>query len=337
LENATTLVVRTGADLAAGRSVDVALPWRLTLPGLINDRIARSGEAVRLGTFFPLLAWEPGVGWALEPPTSGFAEASMLPTADFAASVTVPDGLSVLASGVPDGQGRWTATAVPDFALSVGRFATASAAVAAPDPVQVTVGVHAGTGESPQAYLDKVTRVLRDFGARFGPYPWPTYTLAITPGLSGGIENPMHVMQGPGTISRTTSHEVGHMWFYGLVPSNAGRDPWLDEGLATYAEARFEHTEASFRSRSIPAEGRGRAGEPMTYWEPRQSAYYRSVYIQGAQAVMALGPLDRVDCALRQYVARSANGVARPADLARAAETVFPDAAATLARYGIKT
>jgi hypothetical protein len=336
LDNPTTLVVRTGGQFPAGRAVDVTVPWRLTLPGPLNDRISRNGDAVRLGSFFPILAWEPGVGWATEPPTSGFAEASMLPSADFAVSVAVPEGVDVLATGVPDGQGRWMSTAVPEFAMSVGRFTVQTATVDAPAPVTVSVGVQAGIAESPESYLGKVVRSLRDFAARFGPYPWPTYTLAITPGLGGGIEHPMHVMQGPGTQGRTTSHEVAHMWFYGLVTSNAGRDPWLDEGLASYGEARFEHAEASFRSRTIPPEGRSRAGEPMTYWESRQSAYYRSVYVQGAQAVMAMGPLDRVDCALRHYVARSAHRVARNADFIAAASVVFSDAAATLARYGIR-
>jgi hypothetical protein len=74
----------------------------------------------------------------------------------------------------------------------------------------------------------------------------------------------------------------------------------------------------------------------MTYWEPRQSSYYRSVYVQGAQALMALGPLDRVDCALRHYVARSAYRVARPADVLAALGVVFPDAPAVFARYGVR-
>ena len=335
-ENPTTLVVRPAAALTAGAPVDVTVPWRLTLPGPVNDRVSRSGDAIRLGSFFPILAWEPGVGWATEPPTSGFSEAAMTPHADFTATVTVPDGLGVLATGVQDGQGRWVASAVPDFALSVGRFALASATVPAPHPVTVTVGVHEGIRESPQTYVDKTARVLRDFSARFGPYPFPTYTLAITPVLSGGIEFPMHVMQGPGTGGRTTSHEVAHEWFYGLVHDNQGRNPWIDEGLASYAEARFERSEASMRSRSIPPDGRGRLGEPMTYWESRDSSYYRSVYVQGAQALMALGPLDQVDCALRHLVARAAYRVAKPADVIDALSVVFPDTEATLARYGVR-
>lgn len=335
LDGVTVLVVDTG-PLDAGRTVELSMPWRLTLPGRINDRISRDGDAVRLGSFFPILAWEPGVGWATDPPSTGFAEASTTVVSDFTASVTVPAGLSVLASGVGVGGGRYVAEAAPDFALSIGRFATETRRVNAPNPVDVTVGVHAGVSATPREYMDKVARALTDFGGRFGAYPWPSYTLAITPNLRGGIEYPMHVMQGPGTLARTTSHEVGHQWFYALVGSNQGRDPWLDEGLASWAEFRFENTLAAEKAKSIPTGGRGRVGEPMTYWESRQSIYYRSVYVQGAQAVAALGPPDAVDCALRHYVARSAYRVARQPDLAAAMRAVFPGADAVLARYGVK-
>jgi hypothetical protein len=205
----------------------------------------------------------------------------------------------------------------------------------APDPVQVSVGVAAGIRESPQSYLGAEIRALEDFGRRFGPYPWPSLTVGITPGLSGGIEYPAHVMQGPGTTNRTLPHEVGHQWFYGLVGNDQGRDPWLDEGLATYAEARHLGTLASFKARTIPTGARGHAGEPMTYWEPRQSIYYRGVYVQGAQAVAANGDADLVDCALRHYVAANAFRVARPADLIAAFERVFPRARQVMAPFGI--
>lgn len=332
--SATILEIPVAVD--AGRTVEASVGWRLTLPGAAADRISRNGDAIRLGSFFPILAWERGVGWATDPATSGFAESSTPVTADWVASITVPDGLDVLATGVPDGSGRWTATAAPDFALSVGRFTTASHTANAPNPVQVTVGVHAGIGESPRAYLDRVVGSLEDFARRFGPYPWPTLSFAITPELPGGIEYPMHVMQGPKTVGRTTPHEVAHQWFYGLVANNQGRDPWLDEGLASWGEARFENVLREFQGRPVPAAGRGRLGEPMTFWESRQSSYYRSVYVQGAQALAALGAPDLVDCALRLYVARNAYRVARPADLVAAAHAVFPDAPAVLARFGIR-
>jgi hypothetical protein len=73
----------------------------------------------------------------------------------------------------------------------------------------------------------------------------------------------------------------------------------------------------------------------MAFWEGRQSAYYRSVYVQPVKALAALGPPERVDCALRLYLARTAYHVARPADLLEAVNAVFPGGSATLARFGI--
>lgn len=333
LPDPTTLVVPLGSELGAGEVIEATVPWRLTLPGESNDRLARHGDAVRLGSFFPILAWEPGVGWATDPPTEGFAEASLAPVADFAYSVAVPEGLDVLASGVRDGS-RWRAEAMRDIAISVGRFRTAEAVARAPGPVAVTVGVHEGLDDDPQAYLDKVVDALEDFSGRFGPLPFPTYTLALTPGLSGGIEYPGHVMQGPATLARTTSHEVAHQWFYSLVGNNQGRDPWLDEGLATWAEARFEGTLGAMVDRSVPAAGRNQLGQPMTFWDDHPDAYYRGAYVQGAQALAALGEADDVDCGLRLYVAGQAFGVARSEDLLEALRRPFPGADATLAAFG---
>ena len=334
-EGPTVLVVGRGTTFVAGRAVEVRLPWQLRLPGSLDDRVARSGDAVRLGSFFPILGWEPGVGWATEAPTTVDAESSTAPVADFDVTVTVPAGLSVLASGAQDAPSHWTASAMRDFAMSVGRFTTASATAHAPHPVAVAVGVHAGARETVQPYLDKAVRVLEDFSRRFGPYPWPAYTVALTPGLRGGIEYPGHTMQGAGTTGRTTSHEIGHQWFYALVGNDQARDPWLDEGLATYAEGRYEDTLAAAQIVQIPAEAKGRAGEPMAFWESRPEAYYAGVYLQGAQALVALGDLIRVDCALRLYAATAAYRVARPADLVAALARVFPAAAEVLAGYGL--
>lgn len=339
LENPTTLVVRSDGGFRAGHAVDVSMPWQLRVPGAANDRISRNGSSMRLGSFFPILPWEPGVGWATDPPVGGFAEASTAPTADFDLAVLLPPGFSVLASGTPDPArpGHFIASAMRDVAMSVGRFDTMSAVAMAPEPVQVTVGIHRGTVDSDglDAYLDRVVGSLEDFGQRFGAYPWASFTLAITPDLGGGIEYPGHVMQGQNTVG-VTSHEVGHQWFYGLVGNNQGRDPWIDEGLASWAEARFENRLERFKTRVIPIEARNKVGEPMTFWAGEREEYRDGVYIQGAQALAALGDPALVDCALRVYVAVNAHRIARQPDLVAAAASVFPDAATTLKAYGVK-
>jgi hypothetical protein len=92
---------------------------------------------------------------------------------------------------------------------------------------------------------------------------------------------------------------------------------------------------SSMRSRPIPVEGKNRLGEPMTFWDAHHAIYYRSVYVQGLQALAALGQTTQaIDCALARYVAANAYRVATPLSLVAALNTVAPDAAAMLARYG---
>jgi len=337
--DATTLVVDPDRTIAPGTTVEIATTWTLLVPGPANDRIAHDEDSLRLGSFFPILPWEPGKGWAREAAVGDFAEASTAPTADFDLTVTVPEGYGVLASGepVPPGANHFTATAMRDVAISIGRFGDLVTAVAhAPDPVQVTVGVHEGVPGDAKEYLDQVVTVLETFGERYGPYPWTTLTVAVTPGLGGGIEYPSHIMLGPFTEGDITTHEVGHMWFYSLVGNDQGRDPWLDEGLTTWAEARHQRTLSLYESQDIPRVAEGRLGEPMSFWTLRPLYYQDGVYTQGAQALGALGPPELVDCALRLYVAQNAYRIATPADLVAAASAVFPDAAGTLAGFGIK-
>jgi hypothetical protein len=335
--NPTTLEVRPGGTLAAGKAIDVDLTWKLTLPSRpTGDRISAQAGTVRLGSFFPLLAWQPGIGWATDPP-AGLGEASTSPTADFDATVTAPGGLVVLASGTGDGRGHWRAKAVRDFALSAGHFRTASAVAHAPNPVRVTVGVDSSLGDQPAEYVRIAVRSLENYGRRFAPYPWPTLTIGITPSLPGGIEYPTHIMQGPGTATGITPHEVGHMWFYSLVGNDQASDPWLDEGLATYAEARFDGVTARYQRFDVPSEVRGRLGEPMTFWDRQSpSLYFPGVYAQGAKALLALGGPNVADCVLRVYLAREGYRIARPADLVAAATSVNPSAPRVFATFGIQ-
>ncbi len=336
LTDPTTLDVGLATVLGAGQSITVSMPWTLTVPGPSDDRVSHDGDSLRLGSVLPVLSWEPGLGWDREPATTLLGEAASSPVADWELTITVPADFDVLATGVPDGAGRWHATAVRDVGLSVGHFAIATTTVPLPDPVSVVVGVDAGVGESPDPYLARVVEALEDFAGRIGPYPWPVFTLAITDGIDGsGIEFPMHVMQGPGTTGRTTPHEVAHQWFYALVGNDQGRDPWLDEGLATYAEFTHEGTMEEAQARTIPPGAKGQTGQPVTFWESRPDTYYRGVYVQGAVAIASLGPQDQVDCALRRYVAANAYRIARVADLIASFTTVFPDTAGQLAPFGI--
>jgi len=248
-------------------------------------------------------------------------------------AMTLPDGYDVLGSGERRFDGRWLADAVRDVAYSVGHFRTREGIAGA---TRVTIGVDSSVDEDPDRYLGMTIDALRNYTARFGRYPWPTYSAAVLPGFDGGIEFPTHVMHGAGSADRSIVHEVAHQWFYGLVGNDQGRDPWIDEGLASYAEFVQIGSLARHASEPVPADAAGRAGEPMTYWDQHQSSYYRGVYVQAALAVASLGPTAQVDCALRQLVAHDSFRIASPADVFAALSAVFPDAAARLAPYGLR-
>ena len=330
LTNATTAVATTG-PLTAGRELSFDVAFTVTLPRDLDDRLSRVGTTVRLGSWLPLLPWEPGVGWALDPPTTSNAEASTSIHSDFIVHLVTPPGLTVLATGSEVG-GAWKAEAVPDWAASIGDFTVARGNAGS---VPVVVGVEKSLGESATTYLNAVTPALTELARRYGPYPWPAYTLAITPNLKGGIEYPGHVMQGPHTNTRTLPHEIAHEWFYALVGSDQGRDPWIDEGLASWAEAQVDHTYQSFLSKPIPAYGKNHLGESMPYWDRDHSAYYRSVYVQTVHALAALGvSTAAVDCAIARFVAANAYRVAVPSEVIGALKTVAPNAEAVFARFG---
>jgi hypothetical protein len=326
----TTVHVAIGA--AAGATVVVRLTFTLTVPGNDNDRVAHAGDTLRLGSFLPLLAWEPGVGWATEPATAIHGEAATSPVADYDIALTLPAGYDVLGTGEHGVDGHWRASAVRDVAFSVGHFDVAEQDVAG---VHVTVGIDRSVGEDPHHDLALIADALPKYEARFGAFPWPVYTVAMTPGFTGGIEFPLHVMQAPGSQDRSVVHELAHQWFYSLVGNDQARDPWLDESLASYAEFVQIGSLARHADDVIPRALRGHAGDPMTFWEHHGSDYYEGLYVQGANAVASLGTVDQVDCALRQYVARYAFRIATPADAFAALTSQFPDAVSALAPAGL--
>jgi hypothetical protein len=330
LTDPTTLHVAIRAD--ANARVLVRLSFSLTVPRNNNDRVAHAGDTMRLGSFLPLLAWEPGVGWATEPATAIHGEAATSPAADYDVAVSVPDGYDVLGTGVRDAANHWRATAVRDVAFSIGHFDVAEQDVAG---VDVTVGIDRSVHEDPRHDLALIADALPKYEARFGAFPWPVYTVAMTPGFDGGIEFPLHVMQGPGSQDRSVVHELAHQWFYSLVGNDQARDPWLDESLASYAEFVQVGSLKQHADDPIPPSVRGHAGDPMTFWEHHPSDYYTGLYVQGAEAVASLGMVDQVDCALRQYVAHNAFRIATPAEAFAAFATVFPDPAPALAPAGL--
>jgi Peptidase family M1 domain len=78
-----------------------------------------------------------------------------------------------------------------------------------------------------------------------GEYPFSCVTaVEATLGRSGGMEYPTITLISSRVSDKqlplVIEHEVGHNWFYGILANNERRFPWMDEGINTYYDRRFE-------------------------------------------------------------------------------------------------
>jgi hypothetical protein len=330
-------VVALEGELAAGEPTRVQLDFTLSLGSGTFDRFGTDEGLSWWASGAPLLAWEPGVGWARDPFVGISGETTTSPAADTTIEVSAPVGLTVLMTGAQDeptaardGRRTWTSRepAARDVSVAVGEFTTEVRTTS--DGVRVTAGVLPGA-ELPGGRLAEWTvAAIGDLEEYLGPFPYRTLTVPLLPDYGGGIEYPSSILQA--TTSRSVLvHEVAHMWFYGMVGNSQFRDPWLDEAFATYAEALVNRSSAA---QLAPALGiHGEVGAAMEEFRSDRE-YFGVVYGKGAAALLAArevaGPAD-FDAAIRCYVDANAWTVATATDV-RAVLDDLPDAVAVLNR-----
>jgi hypothetical protein len=88
-----------------------------------------------------------------------------------------------------------------------------------------------------------MVRAFQFMDTHFGRYPWPQYT--FIQGGDGGMEYPMLTLitgrRRIGSLVGVSVHELVHSWYYGVLASNEGRFPWMDEGFTEYASSKLMH------------------------------------------------------------------------------------------------
>jgi hypothetical protein len=328
-----------GKQIPAGTTIHADLAFTIGLGAKSFDRFGRVDSAGQryawIGSGQPLLAWERGFGWHDEDLIQFTAESATSEAMDTSLTVAAPAKDTVIMSGdpsnpaaAPSGNRVWrshVATA-RDVSVSVGPFSVVDKMV---HGVRVRVGAY--TRGLRDQLLPEFVRAITALSARFGPFPFPSLSVARLPAQGGGIEYPSSILMLDG--SRVVAvHETAHQWFYAMVGDSQARHPWLDEAFAVYAQ----HLVDGDSERPGTLESPGTVDRSTESYGDAVDDYYFVTYDKGAAALEAAraqaGPAAW-DAALRCYINANAWRIANPPDLAAALKHL-PKSVAVLRQAG---
>ena len=326
------------STIPAGTTVNAQMSFTLTLGANSFDRFGRvkafGGQYAWFGSGEPLLAWERGFGWHTEDMIDFTAESATSEAMDVSLTVSAPAADTVIMSGDPttatrSGANRvWTATIATarDVSVSVGPFAVSDTVVG---PTKLRIGAYsAGVRDQ---LVPLFHRAITELVKRYGPFPFPSLSVARLPAGGGGIECPSSILMLDGS-ELVATHETSHQYFYAMVGDSQALHPWLDEAFATYSEQEIDQTHEP--PSSLTAVGTvDRSTE--SYGQAVQD-YYFVTYNKGAAALEAArtaAGAAKFDAALRCYVAANAWRIANPPDLAAQLRSL-PAALAVLRQAG---
>ncbi len=250
--------------LAPKEKMTLSYDFVATIP-TVADRYGITEKVYNITNFYPILAVYTKDGWSHER-FYDCGECFFSEVSDYDVTLTVPKDYTVLSTGTSKSEeekdGNKVITfdapcvrdfvfcASPDFKMFEGYYKNTKIRV-------VYDQAHPST-----QYMDEVSEAcieagidsLAAFGAAFGEYPYPELDIVLATIAAGGMEYPNliictdlnyycmpiadrdRVSDKYVMMSTVVAHEIGHQWFMGIVGSNSGMEPWLDESFASYTE-----------------------------------------------------------------------------------------------------
>lgn len=239
-ERRNLLTVTFEKPLKLKEKITIKFEAALNIP-ICSLRFGTYKEVLNLCNFYPILAGYEGNDWRDDRFTK-IGDPFFSEVADYNVSIECSEDMLIAHSGdlVAELNGNikkteLTARKVRDFAIVASkRFKKIS------DKYKDTnIDYYYLTDKTAETSLAIAKDAIKVFSESFGNYPYNSYTIVETNFSHGGMEYPNLSM-----LSDTNSgsykidtiiHETAHQWFSCLVGSDSINNPWIDEGLTSFA------------------------------------------------------------------------------------------------------
>lgn len=190
--------------------------------------------------------------WIIHQPPI-FGEAMVYPVADFRISLSIQDfdlPLVVAASSLAEQNEstyNFTMQAARTFAISISPYY--QTVVREVEGIKVTAYAFEGYADQNSAVLQNASEALALYTEKFGQLPIKSISIVQADFLDGMEYDGLYFLSKgfyglydgtvKGYLTLIAVHEMAHQWWFSVVGSDQALEPWLDEGLATFAELQY--------------------------------------------------------------------------------------------------
>jgi hypothetical protein len=258
-ENMTALRFRLPRPVKPGETVTVELDCCYTFPNK-QGRLGYWNGVTFLTNSLPLVAFYDECGWR-PMPFVPWHQPWCNEAGVFTANIKLPEAEmlacpAVIRSEASSGKGWKTVTTEPfvgrDFAiLASPRYHEFKSHTQLPDGRRIELRCLAFPEH--EFYANEILKIVGEaipvYSQWFGPFPYPSFTLAESYfGWNGNecaglvmIDERVFAMPhlARGYVEYLVSHETCHQWWYNHVGTNGYAEPFMDEGAATYFTHRL--------------------------------------------------------------------------------------------------